>query len=64
MDDSNPYQAPQVDEPHPPREATTQIHAVPADFTMWDLMLVLGVTGLMILVALAVPYLLAAILGR
>ena len=67
MDESNPYQAPQVDEPHLPLEAATRMHAgdaVPADFTMWDLLLVLGVTGLMILIALAVPYVLATILGR
>jgi hypothetical protein len=67
VDESNPYESPQVVEAqarHEPVAASYAGDAVPVDFTWQDLFMVLGVTGLMILIALAVPYLLATLLGR
>ena len=66
MNDSNPYESPQVVEAEAQDERSLLGYAgdaVPADFRLQDLLLVLGVTSFMILVALAFPYVLATVLG-
>jgi hypothetical protein len=66
VDDRNPYESPKVVEARAQQEPLLAAHAgdaVPADFKVQDLLMVLGVTGLMILIALAVPYLLAMLFG-
>ena len=66
MNDGNPYESPQVVEAQAQQEPVAAAYAgdaVPADFTLQDLFMVLGITAFMILIALAVPYLLATVLG-
>jgi hypothetical protein len=66
MNDGNPYESPQVVEAQAQPESVASVYAgdaVPADLKVQDLLMVLGVTGLMILIALAVPYLLAMLFG-